>query len=639
VRVLLSLVFAAALSGCCVLDGTCTGELGDGGAGGNDDDPPALSSPGCAPDSIDVQGAVVCADCEFAEGSICGAPNEALCEVRENSFGDACQLCVTADGAILYDDCFTGEGAREAAFCEDAAGQNDNELCKVCFDDEGNTVSTTCGPRADSCEEVVGDDGRLCTRCSTDGQVVSNVCESVDIDPSLCRAYGNDVGSCVDCFADDNTLLSHACTPNGGEIGLVSCAETVSADGLLCTVCVDENGTTIDRFCDQEVQPEPERCGQLVFTEQTCIVCVTSTGADVNSVVFIDCQRNDCTASDVAAACRLDSDCATGQACFDGTCVAQNSGAPPPDDPNQPGRPEPAPPEENVCEAPPACSMAVDDAGAVCRTCPVTGADGIGATETRCVAAGLACEVVPESDVATDGDGANDFAPPPEDPQGNNCVVCKDSGTGVVVYEDCGSNGSVPPPYCLNEDTGDGTLCSVCFDSVTDEAIYTSCGDETCFALESQVLVDSQQAPLLVDGEPATVSCKQCGAANVDPGTEAVAESFSATCSLENVCQDPFGTSFAACPATTSLTIAPHSCDNPWDAWTQGEGDVALLQGVIAFALGERGLTIVAASVVVDASGAICDGCACETGMRIELLVPEADADVVAALFDGFVIR
>ncbi|MDP2342538.1 MAG: hypothetical protein Q8O67_16395 [Deltaproteobacteria bacterium] len=630
-RVLFSLVFAVALSGCCALDDTCQ-VAADTGEGIDDNGDVALTSPGCDPKSIAVEGAVVCADCAFANDSICGAPNEALCEVRENSFGDACQLCVTADGVILYDDCFTGAAARESALCEESASDNADEVCKVCFDDDGNTVSTTCGPRADECSEVTGADGRLCTRCTANGEVVSNDCESVDIDPSLCRAYGNDLGQCVDCFDDDNALLSHSCTPSGGGVGFVSCEQTVSPDGLACTVCVDENGTTVERSCDQEIQPEPERCGQLVFTEQTCIVCVD----DLNAVVFIDCQRNGCVAVDDTVACRLDSDCAAGQACFDGTCVAQNSGAPPPPD-DDPNAPEPAPPEVNICEPPPACTMDVGSDGAVCRTCPVTTSDGLVGSETRCVSAGLACEVVPET--STDGDGTNDLAPPPEDPQGSNCVVCKDTGSGVVVYEDCG-NGSVPPPYCLNEDTGDGTQCSVCFDAVTDAPIYTSCGDETCFALESQVLIDGEQAPLLVAGEPATVACKQCGDADVNaPTSEEAAAAFSAICSLENVCQDPFGSSFAACPATTTLTIAPHSCENPWDVWAQaGEGDVGLLQSVIAFALGERGLTIVAASVVVDA-GAGCDACTCETGMRIELLVPEADADVVAALFEGFVIR
>ena len=627
-RFLLPLLTAALLSGCCSLDDTC--EVADAGLGNNP--PPAadaLSSPGCDPDSIDVQGAVVCADCAFASDAICGAPNEATCEVRENSFGEACQLCVTADGVILYDDCFTGqENVREAAFCEESVGANDDEACKVCFDDNGNTVSTSCGPRADECTDVVGADGRVCTRCTTNGELVSNVCESVDLDPSLCRAYGNEQGECVDCFDDDNALLSHSCTPAGGTTGLVSCEETVSPDGLVCTVCIDENGTTVERSC-AEVQPEPQHCGQLVYTEQTCIVCVD----DVNAVVFIDCQRNDCAVVD-SQACRVDADCGTSQVCFDSVCVAQSSGAPPPpNDEPDPGRPEPAPPQ-NICEAPPACQNDVGDDGALCRTCPVTGPDGLVGTETRCVSAGLACEVVPESSVTTEGDG---FAPPPEDPQGNNCVICKDTASGVEVYRDCGSNGSVPPPYCLSEDVGDGSLCSVCYDAVTDAPVYTSCGDETCFALESEVLVDAQQAPLLVDGVTATVACKRCGAANSDVAVDASA--FTATCSLENVCQDPFGTSFAGCPTTTTLLIAPRVCSNPWDAWVFGSSDVDLLQGVLAFPLGERGLALAAASIVQPAADVVCDGCGCESGMRIELLVPNADVDVVAALFDGFVVR
>ncbi len=673
VAVIALLVLSGCLSGCCVLDDTCTvaSSVGDDESTGAP--PPAfdsLDTPGCDAASIREAGDVVCADCVFASAqspvnddvtldTICGRAEEARCEVRENSAGQACQLCVTDDGDILYDDCFSGAGAadRAAAFCEDATGTTDNEICTSCFDADGNTVSTSCAPRSDECQQVV-DGGRTCTVCTVGGNVVSRSCDSVDLDPSVCRAYENEAGRCVDCLDDNGALLSHACTPATGP-SAIACEETVTPEGIACTVCVDENGTPFDRFCGGG--QAPARCEQLAFTEQTCVICLD----DGDAVVSVDCQRNDCAVkSDVS--CRVDGDCLGGQVCFDGACVAQNGGPAGGSD-----APEAAP--APACEPPPACVMSVNDDGEPCRTCPLTvdPATGDPATgeETLCIAApALRCSVVAEDSLPADPgtDGEAGLAPPPE--QGRSCVICADRRSGVEVYRDCAGNGNVPPPYCLDEVAGDGSTCSVCYDAVDNTAVYTSCAAETCFDLERQTLVDGNGIPLLVTGDDgvardAVAACKQCGDANdttVGDGTDAAAAraAFSASCALENVCQDPYGSSFAApsCPTTTTLTLAPRVCGNPWDAWLFDNGtseDVGQLQAIVAYALGDHAIALGGARLVVDDDTLACptlsgDGprCDCPSDKRIELAVvtdgsadDSARVDAVRAAFAGLIVE
>ncbi len=614
------------LSGCCFFDDTCV-DAGEGGNKGNNEPgedfaAAATATPGCAVDAIRVDvsaddGDTVCAACDFDSDSaaaldICGLADSAPCETRENNSGDACQLCVTDGGVILYDDCFAGQADRDAAFCEDFDGADATQTCSACFDKDGNTVSTTCAPRSDAC--VAGDDsetGRSCTVCSAGGEVVSRICEAVDIDPAVCRVYGNDVGSCVDCLDDAGHLLSHACTRTDADAPppVLVCEETVSAEGIACTICVDENGTPAARSCD-DVAVEPARCEQLAFVEQTCIICLDS----FDSVVSIDCVRNECDVGN--SACRVDSDCGAGQVCFDGGCVVADTGG---GGGSDGGEAEPAPPG---CAAPPACTMSQNADNEVCRTCPFTTEGVDGATlqqETLCLSTpSLSCAVE---------EGSNDA-----DFVAASCVVCVDRATQVEVYRDCTANGTVPPPYCVDEVQDNGDVCAVCYDAVDDTAVYTACdapGGETCFDLVRETLNDSAGAPLHVTADDGTsieavVACKQCGV------SEAVAvdsEAFTASCALENVCSDPYGSSQAArCEATTTVLLAP-ACANPWDAWLFGAGDDDVLKAILAYALGDHGIALAGARVIVD--GAACD----DGSARVELAVSDADVDAVNAAF------
>jgi hypothetical protein len=574
------------------------GAPADGAAAGE----ATLATPGCDAGTIVDDGAVVCAACTFDDGAggetgaaICGAPVEAPCEVRQNNVGEACQLCVTAAGEILYDDCFAAaEDAREAAAsCEVVAGLDDGQTCTNCFDDVGNLLSTTCAPASDRCASVVID-GRDCERCFAGDVVVSTTCPAVDLDPRQCRAYGNDQGRCVDCFDDAGALVSHACTPAGGP-QTIACRETVQPEGLVCTVCVDENGTPVDESCADAV-PQPERCTQLAYSEQTCQVCVD----DTNAVVFVDCVRNDCAVPDVV--CRVDADCAVGEVCFDGSCVAaqdNGAGAAPVD-----------------CPPPPACAMEVID-GDVCRKCPRD--DGV--VETLCVTPSvLSCEVIPEGNLPPD---AGTDTPPVD--AGRSCVLCRDTQSGLEVYRDCAGNGVVPPPYCIDETDDAGATCSVCYDAVTDAPVYTSCAGETCFAQQSLPLEDADGQAFVINGAPAVVSCKQCGDAGAIDAAVDAATALSAVCTVDNVCTlTDEGTQ---CLATTTLVLAPRQCSNAWDGVVQGSTSVDELRGLVRYALETH--QIVLASVTrtpPDPDSTACGSCACERGDRIVVEVPEAAA-------------
>lgn len=615
-------LLAGALSGCCWLDGQCEVTAAEN-VPPPEDGKNAVTTPGCAAEAVRVDGEVVCASCEFANDpglaadDICGIADTAFCETRENSLGNPCQLCVTAGDVILYDDCFSGQASREDAFCEDSAGITDAEVCTSCFDADGQTTSTRCAPRADECHSVEAG-GRTCSECTSDGAVVSRSCDAVDIDPAVCRAYSNDRGSCVDCLDQQGVLLSHSCTPTGGAAVLL-CSETISPEGLACTVCVDENGTPIDRFCDEVTV---SRCEQLSFTEQTCIICLD----EGDNLLAVDCVRNDCAVAD--ALCRADADCATGEVCFDGSCVLPNNG-------ENGNDPTPAPPG---CEAPPACFMSVNEAGDTCRTCPFTDDTGAAQEETLCIStATLSCSVVLEGT----GSGEPDAAP---GLQGRSCVVCADRASGIEVYRDCEGNGNVLPPYCVDEQAADGSVCAVCYDAVANLPVYTSCSGspdgETCFDLQSSTLNDRQGVPLEVDGAPATVSCKQCGAADVVEGTDALS-GFTTSCALTNVCQDPYGSSFAqVCAATSTLVMKPSVCAeaNPWSAWSPDASDTGTLQGVLAFTLDAHGIALGGARFVTAADPALCvdaapGDCGCDNGARIELAVADADLAAVTLLF------
>lgn len=619
-RALLAIWVLVGLGGCCVLE-PCV-EAGESSAPPEFEAPAAVATPGCDPDDVRAAGDVVCAACTFEGGGlapveICGGAAVAPCETRENAFGEACQLCVVPDtGAILYDDC--RDAAVDAvAGCEDVVDDNTGESCRVCFDKFGAQLTSACGPIADACVDVVDAAGRACRECTRDGALVSRTCDGVDVDPASCTAYGNELGRCVDCRDETGALLSHACVREGSTAR--TCEQTITPEGLACTVCVDDNGTPLTQDCSGVVTPE--RCELLAFSEQSCVICVDA----VSAIVHLDCVRNDCAVDD--ASCRTDADCATGLACFDGVCVDRNDGS----EPNA-GEEDPAAPLPPACEAPPACDNSIGVDGQLCRSCPVTAADGSLGAETLCLSSPRIRCVLQVEGTSAEGD-VNDVE------QGRTCSVCTDVVANVEVYRDCAGNGNVTPPICVSEANG-AAACTVCYDAVDNSAVYTTCPEspagETCFALDEEILVDTAGVALGVDGADARVSCKQCSDAS-----EADSASFASTCALENVCADPYGSSFspgAVCTATETLALFPSVCTNPWDAHraAASDGDAAdfdELQAVIAYLLDVHSVAIGGAqlSVVGDATGCAVDDCACQTGRRIDILVEPADVDAVRA--------
>src|SRR5438128_2615415 len=96
------------VAGCCPLVGTDCRAPPAADAGPPPADFPDLvaATPGCDPHAIRDNGdGSVCATCAGSD-AICGAPDVARCEARENAAGVACSFCATAGGDILFDSCY-----------------------------------------------------------------------------------------------------------------------------------------------------------------------------------------------------------------------------------------------------------------------------------------------------------------------------------------------------------------------------------------------------------------------------------------------------------------------------------------------------------------------------------------------------
>ncbi len=562
---------AAAASACCVLDGTCAAPLAGGDAGpvpASGDT--AFTTAGCEVSTIaESADGSVCATCSDVD--ICGAPDVARCESRENAEGAPCRFCATPTGAILYDSCTAA--AVDAANCEPTPADPTTGLaqgdvqCQTCTDARGAVVDTVCEPAHDECHEVQ-DQGLTCRECTRDGAVVIHDCGQPDLEPRSCEVYQNDAGRCVDCYDDNDQLLSHSCSLTSDE--LVTCSESVTADGVRCTACVDQNGAQLEHFCDTQV-PELQQCARLDYTDQTCIVCVDQ----FDQPAAVRCDANTC---------------------------------------------EPA--ADGTCASPPPCAFETGPNGQLCRTCPVAG----GGAETRCVVdTNLVCENVSGT---VGGD--------PNQPS-STCVSCSDLQTGAEVYFRCdGDAGPAPPPVCAASGGTDPNApstggCEVCSDPETNQDIYATCNGQTCYALGTFHITGLNGNALFLDGQPAVSTCTECAAA-----TDAAAPSaINDACTLRDDCgavdltaPQPF------CSSTVVFTLLPHACDNPWDgANTATNGGVDELNRILAFALEQRGIGVVAIDDVGVPNGTACAACNCGRGDRIELAVRPADAVAVGDSF------
>lgn len=486
-----------------------------------------LDSEGCSADDIstDATGEFVCATCDGGAVEICGGREVAVCFDQETGTGETCQRCVTERGEVLYDDCALSPDAVADLTCEvvryespqdgaDAGAappaMDESVACEVCRDGAGRVVTEVCRPEADECHEVMID-GRMCTECTQDGAFAYRVCPRDDLDPARCEAYGNDQGRCVDCYADDGALLTHECQVYGDEASGGLCELVAFPDGSACRTCYDETGAVLSETCAPP--RDAMRCEQLVYTEQTCVVCVDDTGA----AVLTDCRRNDCA-------------------------------------------------DDESCPPPPPCEVHYQDDGTLCRLCPVAGSDE---PERRCLTGGeLYCsyqEVYEEP--------AEPGAP---EPSPSICVVCTDGEDGSVVYESC-EGAVATPIVCEPGLDATGVSCEVCYDPSTGEQAYTSCADEPmqCAAEAGIQLLGANGEPLFVPGPsgsepaPAVADCVAC------PDGADGSSSEPDRCSLRDPCA--ISSPDESCPARARLLYHPTQCADPWGPTTSTDDLVALL--------------------------------------------------------------
>lgn len=375
----------------------------------------ATSTPDCSPAEIAARENATCAVCRPPSGAveICGSAVVARCEAREDSFGQPCRFCATETGEVLFDSCYSGPASEELV-CETttsgAAGvgapaesgdplDDEGSLdCQTCNDAFGNVVRSACEPVADECHREEDGD-RTCRICTRDGRVVVRECEQPAIAPRSCEVYGDDEGRCVDCYDDNDQLLSHFCTLTDGTGQ--ACARSITPEGIECVTCTDVRGVVVSEQCG--LAREVKRCELLVYTGQTCEVCVDETGTIVSQI----CEGNDC-----------------GEPGVDG------------------------------CAPPPPCTLETAADGSICRTCPVEGTNEV---EQRClVGSALECgrvagdgTSVAECVVCKDGttgqevyrrcDGTTSLptCAPYDGSEGQLCEVCADPVTGQAIYSRC----------------------------------------------------------------------------------------------------------------------------------------------------------------------------------------------------------
>jgi hypothetical protein len=378
-----------------------------------------VATAGCDVQAIVDRGdGVTCATCVADDGDteICGLVDVARCESREDSRGEPCSYCATEFGEILFDSCFSDD---PIAFvqCESSEGPErpksgeEQFLCETCTDADGVVVARSCEPRSDECH-IEDDSGVSCRVCTRDGDVVVRNCRQPDIAPRSCEAYGdvNVVGRCIDCYGDDDELLSHTCTL--AEDPFVSCSESVTPEGLRCLSCFDANGAQVERSCGAIQPDELRQCALLDYSEQSCVVCLNARGEPQ----LLECDRTTCA-------------------------------------------------EATDCPPPPECTFELGGGGELCRTCPTDAGEleQVCVVETNLVCAGIEAEREASCLSCSDLDTGVEVyrrcddqasAPPTcfffETDDGQECEVCTDPESNDVTYANC------PTQTCY--EVGDFTL-------------------------------------------------------------------------------------------------------------------------------------------------------------------------------------
>jgi hypothetical protein len=555
-----------------------------------------VATEGCDPSAIDAAGGERCAVCSV-DGEVvdvCGEPEVAFCFDLEAP--EPCQRCVTQDGVVLFDDCYESPEQLADLTCENVTYEDDTAAgattCEVCRDQTGRLVSETCRPDADECFDVVVE-GRACVECFAGGELAYRECEQTNLDPRVCEAYGEGDLMCVDCYGEADQLLSHECSVGGPITPPAFCDEYLDPDGRHCEVCYSQDGDVVSEFCDDVPNTGVERCEELSFSDQTCLLCVGAEGEPT----FTECWSNVC-----------------------------------PDDPTN----------TMECPPPPPCETHFADDGSVCRTCPTLG----GESETLCLEGGdLFCsleEVIEEPVPGNDPD-------PNQPPAIVVCQVCRDGPDGPVVYEEC-EDTSTEPPVCMETVSPDGVVCEQCFDPATGFELFNTCEGQPadmCFD-EVGVLRGENGGELFLPADAsdgtndallAEYSCYFCGDADDPQGLNGYGDCVLRPDACGGVQPQPGdpddpNTDPAVCSVGVVVVYEPMQIEP--DPWGSSDGIDGMVNA-LTWLLSNHG--VAAYSVThepVDENFVACEGGECPRGDRLYFSVTEQDALMLLNLGVGF---
>ena len=345
-------------------------------------------SPACAPPQGCTGAGASCAACtkdaECAPGKYCAS--DGTCQTPKAQ-GSACSVvgadCKTAPCGV----CGTKGGCQDGFCCNTTCGN----ACDVCAASEGATTNGTCGAATagsttPACAAPYVCDGTLVTCASTSA---TGCASDADCAPTDYCAFTGKVATCLPqkaAGASCNLAAGGDCVTAACRV----CASTFCATGVCCQTACDQpcaacTGAGGQCLAANKGSPGAPACTGYVCDGQN-LGCPTTCNVGTDCASGYACVNGTCVGAEaLATACTADAECASGH-CADGVCCndvcdGQCAWCA---DPSNPGTCEPTP----AGQPPKGTRSACSGSGACAGQCD-------GATLAACVYAGNATQCAP----------------------------------------------------------------------------------------------------------------------------------------------------------------------------------------------------------------------------------------------------